>query len=222
MSELIPEPVHPGQIRASNADRERVAAVLREAAAEGRLDLGELDERLGRLYAARTYAELGPLTQDLPAVGSPLFPVPMPTYDGAAPVSRSGYALAGKFERSGPWSVGPEFTCLAFWGGGLVDLRDAIFTVGAVRIRAYALMGGLEIWVPEQATVHVTGVGVMGGFDHRASGPGAPGAPTITVGGFALWGGVAIKRKPSAREARMRKVEKKRKKLEGWSPESDD
>ncbi|MER6591787.1 DUF1707 domain-containing protein [Micromonospora purpureochromogenes] len=222
MSELIPEPVHPGQIRTSDADRERVAAVLREAAAEGRLDLGELDERLGRVYAARTYAELEPLTHDLPAVGSSLFPPPSPAYVAGAPVSRSGFALAGKFERSGPWSVGPEFTCLAFWGGGLVDLRDAIFTVGAVRIKAYALMGGLEIWVPEQASVHVTGVGVMGGFDHRATGPGAPGAPTVTVGGFALWGGVAIKRKPSERELRLRKQEKKRRKLENWSPDSDD
>lgn len=222
MGELIPEPVHPGQIRTSDADRERVAAVLRAAAAEGRLDLGELDERLGRVYAARTYAELEPLTRDLPAVGSPLFGVPPPAYAAGVPVSRSGYALAGRFERSGPWSVGPEFTCVAFWGGGLVDLRDAIFTVGAVRIKAYALMGGLEIWVPERATVHVTGIGVMGGFDHRAGGPGAPGAPTVTVGGFALWGGVAIKRKPSEREIRLRKQEKKRRKLEGFPPGSDD
>lgn len=62
----------------------------------------------------------------------------------------------------------------------------------------------------------------MGGFDHRATGPGAPGAPTVTVGGFALWGGVAIKRKPSERELRMRKQEKKRRKLENWSSDSDD
>lgn len=218
VSELLPEPLHPSRLRASNADRERVAAVLREAAAEGRLDLHELDERLARLYAARTYAELEPLTYDLPAVGAPPVPVPMvASHDGLAPVSTGGVAVMSRFERTGRWSVGREFGCVAFWGGGLVDLRDAVFVAGGVHIRAIAIMGGIEIWVPEDATVHVTGLGIMGGFDHAAAGAGAPGAPTVTIGGLAFWGGVSIERRPSDREARLRKLEKKRRKLESRS-----
>jgi hypothetical protein len=52
--------------RAADADRERVAVRLRDAAAEGRLDPDELDERLTAAYGARTLGDLVPLTSDLP------------------------------------------------------------------------------------------------------------------------------------------------------------
>jgi hypothetical protein len=44
--------------RAADADREAVAERLRIAAGDGRIDLAELDERLGLAYAAKTYGEL--------------------------------------------------------------------------------------------------------------------------------------------------------------------
>jgi hypothetical protein len=53
-------------IRASDADREEVAERLRTATAEGRLGADELDERLGVLFASRTYGELDRLVADLP------------------------------------------------------------------------------------------------------------------------------------------------------------
>jgi hypothetical protein len=36
---------------------------------------------------------------------------------------------------------------------------------------------------------------VMGGFDHHVSGEGTPGAPTVRIHGFSLWGGVGVRRK---------------------------
>nr|WP_310430022.1 DUF1707 domain-containing protein [Catenuloplanes niger] len=194
-------------MRASDSDRERVAEVLRGAASDGRLDLHELDERLGRVYAARTYGELEPLTRDLPlVVATPANTVP----DGNVPLSRGGFALMSQFVRRGRWAVGRAFSCLAFWGGGTIDLRDAYFAEGSTRINAFAIMGGVEVIVPEDANVHVTGLAIMGGFDHGANGAGAPGAPTIVVGGFAFWGGVEIKRRASDAELKRRKLEKKR------------
>ena len=65
-----------GHLRASDADRERVAEVLRQAAGDGRLTLEELDERLDAVYAAKTYAELEPVTRDLPQSGTAHVPVP--------------------------------------------------------------------------------------------------------------------------------------------------
>jgi hypothetical protein len=56
-----------GSIRAGNADREKVVVQLNAAFAEGRLDVGELDERVAAAYAAKTLGELVPLTADLPA-----------------------------------------------------------------------------------------------------------------------------------------------------------
>lgn len=54
------------RMRASNADRETVVNRLNAAFAEGRLDVGELDDRVAQAYAAKTVGELRPLTRDLP------------------------------------------------------------------------------------------------------------------------------------------------------------
>ncbi|MFD0817862.1 DUF1707 domain-containing protein, partial [Micromonospora zhanjiangensis] len=60
-----------GEMRAGDADREKVAEQLRTALGEGRLDLPEYDERLQRAYAARTYADLDGLLDDLPGTVPP-------------------------------------------------------------------------------------------------------------------------------------------------------
>lgn len=64
MTEDLPE------LRASDADRERVAEILRDALAEGRLAMAEFEERLDATYQARTYGELQPLTADLPSAAA--------------------------------------------------------------------------------------------------------------------------------------------------------
>jgi hypothetical protein len=61
----------PTGLRASDADRERVAEALRRHHLDGRLDTDELQERLDRCYAARTTGDLGPLLADLPIGGEP-------------------------------------------------------------------------------------------------------------------------------------------------------
>jgi hypothetical protein len=53
-------------LRASDEDRDRIAERLREAAAEGRLLIEELEQRLGAALSARTYGELEELIADLP------------------------------------------------------------------------------------------------------------------------------------------------------------
>ena len=56
---------------ASSADRERAVGVLRAGFTEGRLTQDELDDRVARAYAARTYGQLWELTSDLPAGALP-------------------------------------------------------------------------------------------------------------------------------------------------------
>jgi hypothetical protein len=75
----------PPEALAANADRDRAIDVLKAGYAEGRLTKAEHDDRVGRVYAARTYGELGSLIADLPAgplggqVGYPGVPYPVPT-----------------------------------------------------------------------------------------------------------------------------------------------
>jgi hypothetical protein len=66
----VPPPDPAPALRASDEDRERVARDLRDHYSAGRLDGGELDDRLDRAYAARTLADLEPLTADLPTPAS--------------------------------------------------------------------------------------------------------------------------------------------------------
>lgn len=56
------------EMRASDGDRDKVASVLREHYAQGRLTTEEFDERLEQLYTSKTYGELAVLTSDLPDV----------------------------------------------------------------------------------------------------------------------------------------------------------
>src|SRR5690349_25033539 len=60
------QPHDPALLRVSDEDRHKVAEILREAAGDGRIDLDELDERLEATFAAKTYADLVPITVDLP------------------------------------------------------------------------------------------------------------------------------------------------------------
>jgi hypothetical protein len=188
----------PRDLRASDADRERVAQTLREAAGDGRINLEELEERLNAAYTARTYGELEPLTRDLPVGGTPgTGPVTAPDLrvTGGEPTSRMGVAIMSEFKRWGHWTTPRRFTAFAFWGGGKIDLREARFSGPELRINAFAIMGGIDVIVPDDLYVTVHGFGLMGAFDDKATGPGAPGAPKVVVGGFSFWGGVSVRRR---------------------------
>ena len=106
------------------------------------------------------------------------------------------FAFLGGFVRKGDWIVPPELTAIAIMGGGELDLRDARFTQDIVKIHAVAIMGGIQITVPEDAEVQVNGIGIMGGFDHAAAGGGIAAGPRIVIDGVAFWGGVQVQRKP--------------------------
>jgi Domain of unknown function (DUF1707) len=60
-----------GRFRASDADRERAIETLKVAFAQGRLTRDDLDQRAGRAWLARTYAELAGATANIPARSRP-------------------------------------------------------------------------------------------------------------------------------------------------------
>ena len=186
-------------MRVSDSDRERAADVLREAAGHGRITMDELVERLELAYAARTYADLAALTRDLPGPAQAPGAVQpaMTGRIGGTPRSKFSVAILSGARRMGRWVVPPNYVGVAVMGGIELDLREAQFSEPEVTIHAYTLMGGIDITVPEDIDVDVSGIAFMGGFDHNASGPGVPGAPRVRVIGFAFLGGVDVQRKPS-------------------------
>ncbi|MGW4206707.1 DUF1707 SHOCT-like domain-containing protein [Lentzea sp. NPDC004789] len=196
--ELVP--ADQSHLRASDADRERVAQVLHKATAEGRLDIHELDERLAAVYAAKTYGELVPITADLVLSGLPQTPV-VPQYQpalsnriGGEPGSATSVAFWSGVDRKGQWVVPRLHNAVAVMGGIDLDLTNAHFAEAEVTISVFAFWGGVDIRVPDDINVKVEGFGIMGAFENRAPArPHIPGAPTVRITGLAIMGGVDVK-----------------------------
>lgn len=214
------EPVDPRDLRISDADRHRVAELLREAAGEGRLDLEELDERLGATYAAKTYGDLVPLTVDLPHAGGlpAVRPAQLPdgipghqtarTPAGLAPTWNTSLAIMSESRRAGVWDIGETHVATALMGSVVLDLREARFPDGEVTIHANAVMGSVQILVGYGTAVVVEGLGVMGSYqEHRSRYPVQLDAssPAIRVRGLALMGSVEVRRKETDVEKRRRR-----------------
>jgi len=189
-------------LRASDTDRERVADRLRTATGHGRITLDELEERLDAVYAAKTYGELAPITADLPLEDARGEVGPPPVPSSALVVGEQQHhdrstaiAIMSGANRGGRWIVPRRVRVFAFWGGSVIDLRDARFESGTTVVNAIAIMGGVQILAPEDVDVRVTGVGIMGGFGQSHSiEPVSEHAPVVRVNGFAFWGGVNIRR----------------------------
>jgi uncharacterized protein DUF1707/cell wall-active antibiotic response 4TMS protein YvqF len=190
------------EMRASDTDRERAADRLRLAAGQGRLTMEELEERLECAYAAKTYAELEPILRDLPQTDSDgsYAPTPaaanLPARIGGTPSRKHrSIAIMSGAARRGAWVVPAKYNAFAFWGGVVLDLRHANYAQREVVIRASALMGGIEIIVPDDVHVHLEGIGIMGGYNETAlDRQPPPGAPVIRVTGIVFWAGVQVKR----------------------------
>lgn len=206
-----------GRVLVSDADRARMADVIGDAYAEGRLNREEYEERLTATLGARTAADLVPVLDGLPpatiaaalapltgmAVALPPHPAPATGWHPPAGVDSSSSAVVAIFggaTRKGEWVVPPQLTAFAMFGGVELDLTHVTFAQAESEIIAVAVMGGVEITVPEGLTVHVDGVGIFGGFDQKAEGPGQPGAPVLRIKGAALFGGVEVKRKPRKKQ----------------------
>lgn len=220
MTSSVPEPAQDPvadalRMRASDADRERVAGLLRDAFAEGRLSPVEHEERLADVYRAATYGDLVPVLADLPvppgtlavphssgevvAVSRSVVPgegsaalVVAP--DMAGQGEASTVAVFGGFQRRGRWVVAPKLSATCVFGGGELDLSQAVLTSRDTEIQVVCVFGGLELTVPEGVALRVEASAVFGGHDRPPEEPTAPDAPLIRVTGFVLFGGVAIKR----------------------------
>lgn len=201
----------PAQLRISDHDRHQVAELLRQAAGEGRLDLEELDERLEAAYSAKTYADLVPITADLP-----VRPTDHPAASQGVPVGQAlvpaatyttSVSVMGDCTRRGVWRVPAEHTAFSMMGGVTLDLREAQLEARETTITAVAIMAGIDIVVDARTQVIVEGIGIMGDFSQARDKVPAeitPDSPVIRVKGFALMAGVSVQRKAMPGESRRR------------------
>src|SRR5262244_928869 len=164
----------PRDLRASDTDRERVVAVLAEAAADGRLTLDEHAERVHRAYRARTLGELAGLTADLVA------PSAQPLRIDA---SRSVAALFTTQRREGRWVMPDRLVVTAVGGHVILDLREALLQGLHTIVHATLIGGQLHLLVPEGVRVAVMSTrqpGRVGSdLEPRPGEPSMPGSPLV-------------------------------------------
>jgi hypothetical protein len=183
-------------LRASDADRERIAERIRAAATEGRISYQELDERLASAIGAVTLGELERLVADLPPTGAAPAPGAVDVRGAAAAGggSRLTLALMGGSHRRGSWRLRARHTVLSVMGGAHLDLRRAQFSDQVTTMNVLALMGGVHITVPAGMRVEVSRIALMGGTHVRLGDEMPPAdAPLLRVRALALMGGVTVR-----------------------------
>jgi len=203
----------PPALRASDADRERVVDILRQAAGDGRLDVDELDERLQRVYASKTVVELRPLIADLtPAEAVTAQPASGVTVRPGEGGTGTILSIMGGNDRKGRWRVAKHCKVINIMGGSDLDLNQAELSDREVTITVFSLMGGSDIYVPKGVDVHVSKLGLMGGNDVELDDETPPlGAPVIRLRLISIMGGTDVKQGPKlSRAERKRQQELRR------------
>ena len=182
------------ELRASDADREHHAEVLRKAAGEGRLTMDELDERLTTVYESRTHNELQRLIADVVVPGEKTRSNRMPVRRGEEGSSWLVAIMSGR-DRKGRWLVGRHVKVINIMGGSDIDLNDAELADDVVEMTVFALMGGAEVRVPEGLNVELSEFAFMGGNDSDLGNERPdPGGPTLRLRVISIMGGTDVKR----------------------------
>lgn len=183
-----PAPEARPDLRASDADRDRTAAVLASALAAGRLTTTEHAERLDAAYAATTMGDLAPITRDLPAEDAA----------GASVDALDHANIAARFSkiiRSGRWVAGRRTRLTARFGALIINLADAVLPGREITLDVDAFCGKLIVTVPDGAQV-IDEIGAMFAKQvvyGRQDSDEADG-PVIRLTGTARFSKVAVRR----------------------------
>ncbi len=184
----------PRDLRASDADRDRVLALLAEAASDGRLTADEHAERVQRACTARTLGELADLTSDL-AVAS------------AQPVRlEGGRVISGIFgpaRRDGRWVVPETLTVTAMFGEVEVDFTQAILQARHVQLLRHRDRRAAEAGRAGRGVRGRDRSLVLGRRRGGTPPPAGADTPVIEVKGLVLGGEIIVRTPPRPRRFRL-------------------
>jgi hypothetical protein len=172
------------QLRASDADRDRVAAVLGEALATGRLTSVEHADRLDVAYTAKTVGELVPLTRDLPEVSA-----------SSPPAGIERQVIDSKFSkmvRKGHWVASRHVKLSARFGALIIDLSEAVLPGREITVETDARFSKVIVRVPDNANVIDEGNSIFG--KRNVTGGSQGDGPLIRVTGSSKFSKVIVTR----------------------------
>jgi DUF1707 SHOCT-like domain len=178
--------------RAGDTDRDAVAAMLRIAAGEGRIDLDELEERLGLVNAAKTYGELDLLVADLP------HPPPSRTLTRGDAVQDTLVlrTTTANIKQDGHWVVPKVITAESTTGWITIDFTQAYCRHQEVTVEVVTKTGWIQLILPEGWAARVGPLKTYTGhISNKAATTPDPGAPTVVVTGDPVFGYIKIRQR---------------------------
>ena len=183
---------HPAvNIRIGHREREAVTAILQEAAADGRLSMDELDDRLDAALQAKTYGELDPLLADL-SVELPSRALisgqtraqgpPSAGYSREDPLRLDGGMSVEK--RRGVWTVPPFMRINQGLGGVKLDCLEATPASDLIEIEVIGGAGSIVLVLPDGWAVDTDRLAkAWGSKSVKVSREPAPGKPVLVIYG---------------------------------------
>jgi hypothetical protein len=171
-------------LRASDADRDRVAAMLGEALATGRLTSVEHADRLDVAYTAKTVGELVPITRDLPEVSASGLP--------AAVEQQVVGSKFSKIVRKGRWVASRHTKLSARFGALIIDLSEAVLPGREITVETDARFSKVIVRVPDNANVIDEGSSIFG--KRNVTGGSQADGPLIRVTGKSMFSKVIVSR----------------------------
>lgn len=162
----------PQSPRITDNDREVAVIRLQDAAADGRLDISELEERLDAVYSAKTRAELEVLIVDLPVAQASLVP-DLNLKTKASSIRRKGY-----------WKVPAHIDAQCASGSIKLDFTEADCFHREVTIDVIAKSGSVVFVVPHGWAVDLDQASAASGsVVNKVRERPHPGAPTLRISG---------------------------------------
>jgi hypothetical protein len=210
----------PLALRASDAERERAAELLREAMASGRLTVDELEDRSRLVFEAKTRADLEHLIGDVlvprddahPVAAGP--PAGLPSVErtnvrrGAAGTHRVLSILGGS-RRTGRWQLAASCSVINVLGGSELDLSEVELTQDRVELKVISVLGGAEITLPPGLNVEVSEMVFLGGNEvDIATEQPDPGGPVVHLRLVSILGGSEVRRGPKLTRRQRKELER--------------
>ncbi|MEV4475194.1 DUF1707 domain-containing protein [Nonomuraea salmonea] len=193
-----PEPVRRADWRVSHDEREAVVERLNNAAAEGRIDLEELDVRLSAALNAKTYGDLERLTADLPP---------------EVPVDQEPLVLKGGMHgvtRTGRWDVPGRIIVYGGMGAAKLDFTQTECRLPEIQIEVHGEMAGVTIVIPDGWIAETSRMNPgLGGFRDKTTPDRLPRTPLIRLAGSGGAGGVVIRHANSWERRKLRRLQER-------------
>jgi hypothetical protein len=207
---MAQDPSPEGSFRVGHGERDAVAAILQAAAAEGRLSMAELDERLDAALQAKTYADLDPLVADLSveppsrALSVDRLPAhgpPPPGFTREDPLRLEGGM--GSEKRRGPWTVPPFIRINQGMGSVKLDCLEATPAAPLIEIEVVGGAGSIVLVLPDGWAVDADRLSkTWGSKSVKVPQQPAAGKPLLVIFGWLGLG--SLKVRPASRFERRR------------------